>query len=338
VLALADAVPLELAIPLEVFWRAAELGLAYDVRLCGAPMTVGPFGGWHPSQDLGWAEQADTLVVPGRYDEDAPTEPDVLQLLRRAATRGARLVSVCGGAFTLAEAGLLDDRPATTHWYRTGRLQRTYPRVRVDQRPLYVDSGQVLTSAGLAAGLDLCTHLVRADHGAAAAARLARVLVIAPHREGGQAQFVAGPPARPGGSLSELRAALLERLDQRVTLADLARQARCSERTLLRRFRAETGQSPLQWLTARRVDAARMRLETTDETIDDIAHRTGLGTAANLRQQLKAHVGLSPQQYRRTHRPAHRPGMTSTATAELTYAGYSGRCRVRGGLAEPASR
>ena len=302
VLALADAVPFNLAVPLEAFLRAAQLGLDYQVELCGPAVAVGPFGWWRPPQPLAWAETADTVIVPGRYHDTGPTDPVVLELLRAAAERDARLASVCGGAFVLAEAGLLDNRPATTHWHRARRLQRLHPQVQVDPRPLYVDDGRILTGAGLAASLDLCIHLVRADHGAAAAARLARALVIAPHREGGQAQFIETPPPRPGGSLADLRAWILEHLDQAHTLNDLARHARRSERTLLRHFRAETGQTPHQWLTERRVDAARVRLETTDETLDDIAHRTGLGSAPNLRQHLRARTGLSPQQYRRTHR------------------------------------
>lgn len=313
VLALADAVPLTLAVPLEVFWRARQTGLAYDVRLCGGEVNVGPFGAWRPPEALGWAEGADTVVVPGRYAEATPTDSGVLALLRRAVARGGRVASVCGGAFTLAQAGLLDGRPATTHWYCVDALRAAHPRVHLDARPLYVDDGRVLTSAGMAAALDLCVHLVRADHGAAAAARLARVLVLAPHREGGQTQFVETPTPRPNGGLSELRAWLVEHLHERITLTAIAERAHCSERTLLRRFAAETGQSPLAWLTARRVEAARIRLESTDETLDDVAHRTGLGSAANLRHHLTARLGLSPGQYRRVHR--HRPSSPSLVPA-----------------------
>jgi transcriptional regulator GlxA family with amidase domain len=302
VLALADAVPLNLAIPFEALTRAAQLGMGYEVVLCGDGPVVGAFGRWHPAHPLTAAATADTLLVPGRYVDDAPVAPAVLDVLRAAAARGARIASLCGGAFVLAEAGLLDGRPATTHWHRARHLQRRYPGTRVDPRPLYVDDGRVLTGAGLAAGLDLCVHLVRADHGAAAAARLARVLVVAPHREGGQAQFVESPVARPDGALGPLRAWVCEHLDRPLTLADLARRAACSERTLLRRFRAETGTSPLRWITDRRIDAALVRLETTDETLDDIAHRTGLGSAAHLRRRVRARTGLAPADHRRAHR------------------------------------
>lgn len=307
VLLLADAVPLNLAIPLEAFLRARELGMAYEVALCGDGPAVGTFGHWQPGQPLAWAERADTVVVPGRYEVGAATDPAVLDLLRAAAARGARLVSMCGGSFVLAQAGLLDGRRATSHWYCTPDLQAQHPQVQVDPRPLYVEDGQVLTGAGLAAGLDLCVHLVRADHGAHAAARLARVLLVAPHREGGQAQFVSSPRPRQSGRLSGLRAWLLENLHRPLTLAEMARQAHCSERTLLRQFRAETGQSPQQWLTARRVDAARARLESTRDTVEQIAQATGLGTGANLRQHLRASIGMGPMQYRRTYQAARRP-------------------------------
>lgn len=315
VLLLPDAVPLNLAIPLEAFLRARELGLPYDVRLCGPAASVGPFGQWTPQEPLSWAEGADTVVVPGRYDVAAPCEPELLDLLRRSSARGARMAATCGGAFVLAEAGVLDGRRATSHWYRTQELQRRHPAVQVDARPLYIEDGQVVTGAGMAAGLDLCVHLVRSDHGAAAAARLARVLVVAPHREGGQAQFIDTGVRRSDGRLSDLRAWLVENLDQDVCLADMAQQARCSERTLLRRFRLETGQSPQQWLTARRVDAARTLLETTRLSVEQVARATGLGTGANLRLHLQRSIGVSPLTYRKTHQQhvAARPSDRATA-------------------------
>lgn len=305
VLLLSGSVPLNLAIPLEAFLRAAELGLPYDVRLCGAAADVGAFGQWTAPESLEWAETADTVVVPGRYDVAAPCDDDVLGLLRRARERGARLAATCGGAFVLAQAGVLDGKRATSHWYRTGELQRLHPAVHVDARPLYVEDGAVVTGAGMAAGLDLCVHLVRSDHGASAAARLARVLVVAPHREGGQAQFIDRRVPRDDGRLSALRAWLLDNLEQEIALTDMARRARCSERTLLRQFRAETGQSPQQWLTARRVDAARSLLERTRLSVEQIARHTGLGTGANLRQHMQKSLGVGPRAYRSTYQ-AHR--------------------------------
>ena len=308
VLLLSGSVPLNLAIPLEAFLRARELGLPYDVRLCGAAADVGVFGQWTAPESLEWAQAADTLVVPGRYDVAAPCDEAVLALLRRAHERGARLAAMCGGSFVLAQAGVLDGRRATSHWYRTDELQRLHPAVQVDARPLYVEDGSVVTGAGMAAGLDLCVHLVRSDHGASAAARLARVLVVAPHREGGQAQFVDARARRHDGRLSDLRAWLLANLEQDVTLADMARQARCSERTLLRQFRAETGQSPQQWLTARRIDAARSMLETTRLSVEQVARHTGLGTGANLRQHMRRSLGVGPRAYRSTYQAtAHAP-------------------------------
>lgn len=298
VLALPDAVPFNLAVPLEVFFRARQTGLAYDVTLCGDEAVSGPFGVWRPSSPLSSLSHAQTVVVPGRYTEDAPVTPAVLAALRAAADRKARLLAVCGGAFVLAQAGLLDGLTATTHWHCTAKLEKQFPQVQVDARPLFIDNDQVLTSAGLAAGLDLCLHVIRRDHGAAAA-RVARVMVTAPHREGGQAQFL--PPAVPraDGQLAPLRAWLLEHLHEPVTLTTMAHRAHCSTRTLLRRFQQETGQAPHRWLTDRRINAARERLETTSETLDDIAHHTGLGTAANLRAQLRERTGLSPTAYRR---------------------------------------
>jgi transcriptional regulator GlxA family with amidase domain len=303
VLALDDLVPFGAAVPLEAFLRARQLGLPYEVQLCGAgAVRAGRFGTWQPSRDLQWARDADTVIVPGRYEEAAPADDKVLALLRDLYADGRRLASVCAGAFVLAQAGLLDGRPATTHWFHSDLLGDLHPRVRVDPRPLYVDDGQVLTSAGLAAGLDLCVHLVRSDHGAAAAARLARALVVAPHREGGQAQYLDLPAPRADGTTAALRAWLLEHLDVPVTLAGLAVRAHTSERTLLRRFQSETGQTPMQWITAQRLAAARVLLEAGDDTMDDVAHRTGLGSAANLRQHFRRHLGVTPAHYRSMHR------------------------------------
>jgi transcriptional regulator GlxA family with amidase domain len=304
VLLLAGTVPMNVAIPLEAFHRAAELGLPYDVRLCGTEAVVGPFGRWTPAEGLEWAETAHTLVVPGRYDVAAVSHPDVLGLLRRAAARGARLAGMCGGSFVLAEAGVLDGRRATSHWYRTDELRRLHPAVQVESGPLYVQDGPVMTGAGLAAGLDLCVHLVRADHGARAAGRLARVLVVAPHRDGEQAQRVQRPVARRSAGLSGLREWMLDNLHEPVTLRQLARRAGCSERSLLRQFKSETGLPPQQWLTTQRLHAACERLECTDDTVDQVARRTGHGTASNLRRRMLAELGVGPRAYRSGRRAA----------------------------------
>ncbi len=310
VLLLPGAVPLNIAIPLETFLRAGGLGLPYEVRLCGGAADVGPFGRWTPDETLGWADTADTVVVPGCYDVAAPADEAVLALLRRAEDRGARLAAMCGGAFVLAQAGVLDGRRATSHWYRTDELQRLHPAVEVDPRPLYVEDGTALTGAGMAAGLDLCVHIVRRDHGADAASRLARALLVAPHREGGQAQFMHTPVPRQSGRLSDLRAWLVDNLEQEIRLADMATEARCSERTLLRQFRAETGQTPQQWLLARRVDAARAMLETTRLSVEQVARDAGLGTGANLSQHLRKCLGVGPSAYRRTCQAQRLPTTT----------------------------
>ncbi|WP_205697468.1 GlxA family transcriptional regulator [Conexibacter sp. SYSU D00693] len=254
--------------------------------------------------DLTALARAETVVVPGylQAPETAPS-PAVLRALRAAHERGARVMSICIGAFALAHAGLLDGRRATTHWAAAGALAEQFPAVEVVADVLYVDEGDVLTSAGLAAGLDLALHVVRRDHGAAAAAELARWNVVAPHRDGGQAQFTPAPVASaPDGGLGATRAWALERLDQPLALADLAAHACCTERTLTRRFHAETGTTPKQWLLTARLARARELLETTDDAIERVAARAGFPTAAALRARFAAELGTTPTAYRRAFR------------------------------------
>lgn len=243
----------------------------------------------------------------------AVTGEAVLEVLRRAQKRGARLAATCGGAFVLAQAGVLGRQ--TSHVALVPRARPAAPAPHRPRRPAApLCRGRTSPDGGgMAAGLDLCVHLVRCDHGASAAAALARVLLIAPHREGGQAQFVDTRVPRHSGRLSDLRAWLVDNLDRPVSLADMAARARCSQRTLLRQFRAETGQSPQQWLSARRVDAARSLLETTRLSVEEIARHTGLGTGANLRQHMRSAIGVGPRAYRRTYQagawaPARRHG------------------------------
>jgi transcriptional regulator GlxA family with amidase domain len=245
------------------------------------------------------------VIVPGTHARDG-IDPRVPAALRGAAADGRRLVSICTGAFVLGAAGLLDGRPATTHWKRADDFARRYPAVRLDPRVLYVDDGQVLSSAGLAAGIDLCLHLIRRDFGAAVANEVARHVVVSPVRPGGQAQFIDTPLPQAGGeSLEGARAWTLQRLDRPVTLDELARQAQVSVRTLSRRFRAETGLSPLQWLLHQRVERARELLESTSLSVDEVARSSGLGTADSLRTHLLRRVGLTPTAYRTafTRRP-----------------------------------
>lgn len=247
---------------------------------------------------------AGTIVIPGWEGVDAPVPQAILDALRRAHARGARLLSICSGAFVLAATGLLDGKRATTHWRYAEALRRRYPRVRVDANVLYVDEGSILTSAGSAAGLDLCLHLVRRDYGPMIANQVARRLVIAPHRDGGQAQFLERPVEhRDGPRQRESLAWLLDRVRRRLgepwRIGKLARLAAMSERTFMRRFHAVTGLSPADWITRARVDRARELLETTTLPLDHIAERCGLGTPTTLRHHFRKKVGVSPAQYRR---------------------------------------
>jgi AraC family transcriptional regulator, transcriptional activator FtrA len=248
---------------------------------------------------------AGTIVIPGWEGIDVPVPQAILDALRGAHARGARLLSICSGAFVLAATGLLDGMRATTHWRYAEALRHRYPEICVDPNVLYVDEGSILTSAGSAAGLDLCLHLVRRDYGSKIANQVARRLVIPPHREGGQAQFlerpvedhVRGPEQR--GSLSVLLDKIRKRPGEHWHIAELARFAAMSERTFMRRFRAATGLSPADWVTRARIDAARELLENTALSIDHVAERCGLGTPTTLRHHFRKKVGVSPAQYRK---------------------------------------
>ncbi|MDA0166870.1 helix-turn-helix domain-containing protein [Solirubrobacter ginsenosidimutans] len=301
VLALDAVVPLDLAIPAQVFGNYAEV--PYTVTVCGA--AAGPLrtsAGFDVVTQAGpeGLAAADTVLVPGFTPHLRVPDAPVLDALRAAQARGARMVSICTGAFALAAAGILDGRRATTHWRDAADLAARHPRIDVEPGVLYIDDGDVLTSAGVAAGLDLCLHILRRDHGAALANAIARRIVVPPHREGGQAQYVDRPvPDHAGGSLADTRAWALTRLHEPLTVRTLAAHAHVSERTFARRFSAETGVPVLRWLLAQRVDAARAALESTDAGIDEIAHRCGFGTAANLRKHFRRAVSTTPTAYRR---------------------------------------
>jgi transcriptional regulator GlxA family with amidase domain len=248
---------------------------------------------------------ADTVVIPGtryppaRVDGVLPPEAKAAFALIRP---GTRLVSICTGAFVLAAAGLLDGRPATTHWKFDDALRRLYPDVRVDENVLFVDDGDVLTSAGLAAGIDLCLHIIRSDHGAQVANAVARYCVVPPWREGGQAQFIDRQvPAPDHFSTAATREWALEHLDEELTVQRLARHAKMSPRTFSRRFREETGQSPGVWVRRRRIDRARELLESRDLPVDEVARLSGLGSGGNLRHHLRRGVGMSPSSYRKVY-------------------------------------
>ena len=309
VLALEPVVAFDLATPVQVL-AANELDdrARYDVTVCAAAAgRVATTHGYgiHATAGLRALARADTVIVPGFDPRPQGIDAAVLRALRRSHARGARIASICTGAFALAAAGLLDGRRATTHWAHAADLARRFPAVTVEPGVLFVDEGDVLTSAGVAAGIDLCLHLVRGDHGAAVANAVARRMVVAPLRDGGQAQFVPAPAGDGHGrTLAATRAWALERLHEPLPVGVLAAHAGWSERTFLRRFRAETGTAPLRWLHAARVRRARELLESTDLPVEEVASRTGFGTAVALRRHFHAATATTPSAYRRAFRTA----------------------------------
>lgn len=300
VLALPDVVAFDLATPFQLLQRH------YELTLCATePGPVQTTSGFPLVADHGLdaLAAADTVVVPG-FDPRPhgwPPPDTVLDALRAAHARGARMASICTGAFALGAAGLLDGRRVTTHWRAAGTLAQMFPLAHVDPDVLYVDESDLLTSAGVAAGIDLCLHLLRRDHGVEAANAAARQTVVAPHRGGGQAQFIERtvPPSDDGG-LEATRAYALQHLNEPLTVARLARHACTSERTFNRRFRQETGTTPLRWLHAQRIDHARRLLETSDLPVETVARRCGFGSAAILRQHFRRVTSTTPTAYRRT--------------------------------------
>ncbi|MCP2264344.1 GlxA family transcriptional regulator [Promicromonospora thailandica] len=324
-------IPFELGIPHRIFGiaRDAEHRPLYEVVTCtpGGPGLVRSDSDVLVQVEHGpeALETADTVVVtashtPGPDGAEEELTPELAAALARIRP-GARLMSICTGAFVLAAAGLLDGRPATTHWLESDRFRQLYPRVALDPDVLYTDDGDVLTSAGVASGVDLCLHVLRRDHGAAVAQEVARRTVVPPHRDGGQAQYIRRPVSiervfereaeradAAGGRVASTAAArswALDRLDEPLTLSDLARHAAMSVRTFTRRFRDETGESPAQWLTRQRVEHARTLLETTELPVEQVARRCGFGTAQSLRAHVQAVLGVTPSAYRRTfHRAA----------------------------------
>jgi len=252
------------------------------------------------SLGLSALRRADTIIIPGwRNPREAPPNK-LIQALRSAHRRGARLVSICSGVFILAATGLLDGKRATTHWRYAELLASDFPKIHVEPDVLYVDEGSILTSAGSAAGIDLGLHIIRQDYGVKVANMVARRLVVPPHREGGQAQYVPNPiRAEARGGLAPLLQWVQSRLDRSLTVDELARKALMSPRTFARRFRQETGTTPHQWLTYQRLLNVQRLLETTDDSIDLIAERAGLGTAATLRQNFRRILHISPGAYRR---------------------------------------
>jgi transcriptional regulator GlxA family with amidase domain len=303
--------PFEFAVACEVFGldRSDQGVPSFDFAVCserpGTPVPT-PMGfsvvTEHAFDRLA---EADLVVVPASKPRDAPLPPSLVRELRAANERGAWIMSLCSGAFTLAKAGILDGRRATTHWLNTEELARDYPQVDVELDVLYVEDGNVITSAGTAAGIDASLYLVRKELGTRVATAIARRMVVPPQRDGGQRQYVEAPvPALDADSLQPVLEWAVENLAEDLSVQRLAHRAMMSERTFARRFRAETGSTPHSWVTAQRVLLARRLLEDTDASIDQIAHRTGLGTAAILRHHFTRLVGNTPQSYRRTFRCA----------------------------------
>lgn len=304
VIAVPPVTAFDLSIP-ELMFGAVRVDdrPVYDVRVCTAdphlPVAcAGSSTQMLVATGLDVIATADTVMVTGTGAREH-ADPRVLTALHNAADRGKRIAAICTGAFVLAQAGLLDRRAATTYWPYSAELARRFPAVDVQPDVLYVQDGQILTSAGLAAGMDLCLHMIRTDHGAAVANAAARLCVVAPVRPGGQAQFVdsALPPER-GSVLADTREWARQRLHDRLNLADLAAHARVGVRTLTRRFHAETGLSPLQWLLHQRIERARELLECTNLPMDQIARHSGLGTTESLRQHVYRRTGLTPTAYR----------------------------------------
>ncbi|KOU22836.1 AraC family transcriptional regulator [Streptomyces sp. WM6372] len=313
VLALEGVAPFELGMPSRVFGNAhaEDGGGLYEVTVCtadGQPVT----------SDAGFTigvtagpealAAADTVIVPPTHAMPGLLRgeplPRALADALAGIRPGTRIVSICTGSEVLAAAGMLDGRRATTHWVHAPEFQRSFPRVLLDEDVLFVDDGDVLTSAGVAAGIDLCLYLIRADHGTAVANRAARLCVVPPWRDGGQAQYIDRPVPEPTvATTTATRAWALERLAEPVTLAELAAHARMSLRTFTRRFRDEVGMTPVQWLTVQRLEVARQLLESSDLPVDLVAHRSGFGSANSLRQHMRASLGISPIAYRRTFRP-----------------------------------
>ncbi|MGA5424659.1 GlxA family transcriptional regulator [Streptomyces lavendulocolor] len=323
VLALAGLLPFELGIPHRIFGRAKDSRgrPLYETVTCG--VAAGPvrtdadflISVEHGPEALA---TADTVVVPASYELGPVYEEgrltDELAAALAHIRPGTRLVSICTGGYVLAAAGFLDGRPATTHWASAEHFQRLFPSVDVDADVLFIDDGDVLTSAGVAAGIDLCLHIVRRDHGAAVANDVARRTVVPPHRDGGQAQFVRRPVPEPTlATTTRARAWALERLHEPLQLRDMAEREAMSVRTFTRRFREEVGISPGQWLTQQRVERARHLLESTDLPVDRVASDAGFGTAQSMRQHLQAALGVPPTVYRRTFRAARANGAAATA-------------------------
>ena len=306
----------ELSVPCEVFGvDRPAIHDPWDVfRVCPSEPATRVASGFVADQagSMDDLAAADTVIVIGAEDIDAEPPAGLLEAIREASRRKARIVGICSGAFVLARAGLLDGRRATTHWMHIEAFAGRYPEVALDPLVLYVEDAGVFTSAGTAAAIDLCIELVRQDYGEAAANEVARRMVVAPHRPGGQAQYIRWPiPPHPDRALAEALQWAQANLDRPVTVEDLTRRANMSRRTLTRRFRDGIGMSPQQWLLRQRLLLAQHLLETTPMAVELVAEGSGMGSAANLRHHFSTHLGVSPLAYRRTFSaPASLPDTT----------------------------
>jgi transcriptional regulator GlxA family with amidase domain len=305
VVALSDSIAFDLATPVEVFGRTflPNGRPGYDVRVCGTEpvVTAGPMR-IATEYGIDALVEADSVVVPGRNDITTPIPDGVGAALKNAYTKGIRIASICTGAFTLAAAGILDGKRATTHWLAADQFRAAFPAVTLDADVLYVDEGQVLTSAGASAGLDLCLHMVARDYGSAVAADSARLAVAPLHRFGGQAQFIVRNRRPMNTELDPLLAWIEEHAREDLSLGDIAAKASSSVRTLNRRFQAETGQTPMQWVAGVRIRHAQELLERTPDSIELIAGQVGFPSTSSFREQFKRVAGVSPQSYRNTFR------------------------------------
>ncbi|WP_203591323.1 helix-turn-helix domain-containing protein [Streptomyces sp. SID13031] len=313
---LGDKLTLDLAVAVQAFGNRPpmfqkirpEPESPYDVVLCGKPSNPlsAIIGELRPLQELA---EADTVVVPGVVDQESAENPQALAAIASAGADGARLVSLCTGAFVLGYAGVLDGHRVTTHWALAEEFRAAFPRVELAEHELYIDDGQVLTSGGMLAAADLCLHVLRSDLGQSYANDVSRLLVSPPHRAGGQSQYTKIIDKPLTGSLAPVLAWMLEHLDEPLTLQAVADQAHMSGRTLARRFRAETGQSVLDWVVMRRVERARELLEESDLTVTQIAYAAGFGSTESLRRHFLLSAGTSPGAYRATFRLAAEPAV-----------------------------
>lgn len=302
VLTMNDVVPLDFGIAYQVFTlaRQADGSQAYEVEVCAPTRTIRAASfDMRVPHGLERLAQAHTIVIPGSEDPFRAVPKAVSNALRSAHDRGARLVSICTGAFILAASGLLDGKRAATHWRVAEDLARLHPEIKVEPNVLFVDEGSIVTSAGASAGLDMCLHLVRRDYGQSVAANTARLTVAPLHRDGGQAQFIRQEPPGSPTSLTPLMEWMRETLSRSHTVDSLAARANMSPRTFARRFQEQTGTTPLQWLLNARIDRARELLEQSETSIDQTAFLSGFGSAVTFRSRFRRVVGLTPTEYRR---------------------------------------